>query len=596
MSVLLSATNLSKTYGVRPLFTGISIDLRVGERVGLIGPNGSGKSTLLKLLTGLETPDEGEVAVRRTVRLAYLAQEAEFDPERTVEEVVHDALRDDPAEEHEKTTRIRITLGKVGFSSRDQKFGSLSGGWKKRVALACEFAKQPDLLILDEPTNHLDLEGILWLEEFLQDAPFAYVVVSHDRYFLENVTNQVIEFDRVYPEGYLRVEGSYSVFLTRREEFLAGQARQEQSLSSKVRREVEWLKRGARARTGKSNARINEANRLIGDLQDIRSRNAPSSSAGIDFAATGRRSKKLIAVKNVAKAMGGKPLFSDLEFMLSPGNKFGLLGPNGSGKTTLLRLLTGETAPDAGVIERAEGLRVVLFDQGRRQLDRTVTLRRALSPNSEEVQFGDRTYHVTAWAKRFLFRVEQMDQMVGDLSGGEQARVLIARMMVQPADVLLLDEPTNDLDLPTLEVLEESLAEFSGALVLVTHDRAMLDRLCTELVGLDGRGNAHIYADFSQWIAAQRELKELKPAAAPKAGKPRDKSRKLSYQEQREFDGMEERILTAEETVMARQQEADALAGGDHVRLQAAYQAVHDAQAEVDRLYHRWQELEAKRG
>lgn len=597
MTVLLSSLGLSKAYDHRPLFANVSLDLRAGERIGLIGPNGSGKSTLLKVLAGVETPDAGTVALRRTVRLGYLPQEPVLDPDRTVEEILTDALASDPDEEHEQATRIRIVLTKVGFLDVDQKAGVLSGGWRKRLAVARELVRQPDLLLLDEPTNHLDLEGIIWLEDLLQDPPFAYVVVSHDRYFLENVTNQIVELDRVYPEGYFRVAGTYSDFLGRREEFLEGQARQQESLASKVRREVEWLRRGAKARTGKSAARTQEAVKLIGNLEAFKARTATVGAVDIDFVATGRKSTKLLAVEDVAKSLGGKALFSGLSVELSPGTKLGLLGPNGSGKTTLLRVLAGETAPDAGTIIRAEGLKVVAFDQNRQGLDRALPLRRALSPNADMVTYRGRSLHITAWAKRFLFRPEQLELPVGDLSGGEQARILIARLMLQPADVLLLDEPTNDLDIVSLEVLEESLADFPGALVLVTHDRSLLDRLCTDIVGLDGQGVARMFADYSQWTAAQSDLRSAKskPAArsTPAATPAREKARRLSYQEQREWAEMEARILAAEEAVVARQQEVEA-AGQDHVRLQDSCRALQAAQDAVEKLYGRWQELEAK--
>jgi ATP-binding cassette subfamily F protein uup len=592
MAVLLSSQGLSKAYGPRALFSDISLDLRDGERIGLIGPNGAGKSTLLKIFAGIESPDRGTVARLRGGQIGYVPQEPVFDADLTVEAVLENELKDSPDEDHQRATNIGITLGKVGFQNREQKVGILSGGWRKRLALARELVKNPTLLLLDEPTNHLDLEGILWLEELLESAPFAYVVVSHDRYFLENVTNQVVELDRVYPEGYLRFNGAYSDFLSQREVFMERQAKQEENLANKVRREVEWLKRGARARTGKSAARIGEAGRLMGELDALKSRNAPTKAVDIDFANTGRKSTKLIVAKDVSKSLGGRPLFADLSFILSPGIKLGLLGANGSGKSTLLRVFSGEEMPDRGTVARPDNVRVVTFDQGRQQLDRSATLRRALSPNSETLVYRDRSYHITAWAKRFLFRPEQLELTVGDLSGGEQARILIARLMVQPADVLLLDEPTNDLDIATLEVLEESLVEFPGALVLVTHDRSLLDRVCTEILGLDGKGNARIVGDYSQWTASQRE--EKPKAAAMKPAKPaREKNRRLSYLEQREYADMEARILSAEEAVAACEKEVEA-AGADHVRLTASCHALQSAQDVVAKLYHRWQELDAK--
>ncbi|HEX3315402.1 MAG TPA: ABC-F family ATP-binding cassette domain-containing protein [Gemmataceae bacterium] len=595
MSVLLSCRGLTKSYGPRTLFTDISIDVRDGERIGLIGPNGAGKSTLFRIFAGLETADAGEVARLRKARIGFLPQESTFDGAKTVEETVLEATADLGLEEYERHTQVGITLGKVGFEDPSQKVGILSGGWRKRVALARELVRDPVLLLLDEPTNHLDLEGILWLEELLASASFAYVVISHDRYLLENATNQVIEFDKVYPEGYLRAEGAFSDFLTRREEFVEMQARQELSLANKVRREVEWLKRGARARTTKSTARTAEAQRLMSELRTMQGRNAVSGSVGIDFEATGRKSTKLLKATGISKQLGDRPLFGDLSFELTPGTKLGLLGRNGSGKTTLLRCLTGEMTPDAGTLERADGLRVVVFDQDRRQLDRTATLKRALSPNSDTVEYRGRAYHLTAWAKRFLFRPEQLEVPVSDLSGGEQARILIARLMLKPADVLLLDEPTNDLDIASLEVLEESLEDFPGALVLVTHDRSLLDRLCSAIVGLDGQGGSRVFSDYTQWTAAQAETDAaVKKAASKPAAREAVKKKKMAYKEQKELESMEKAIHEAEHALAARHVDVET-AGTDHVRLKSACEALQSAQEEVDRLYRRWQELEALR-
>jgi ATP-binding cassette subfamily F protein uup len=597
MTALLNFESLTKAYGQRPLFAGLTMDIAEGERIGLIGPNGSGKSTLLKLLAGLEAPDSGTISLRKTTRLGYLPQEDTFAPGLTVEQVVRDGLRDSGREDYERDTQVAITLTKMGFGDPEQRAETLSGGWRKRLALARELVKGPGLLLLDEPTNHLDIEGILWLEELLASAPFAFVLVSHDRYFLENATNQVIELNRTYPDGYFRAVGAYSAFLDKRQEFLAGQAAREQSLANQVRREVDWLRRKAPARTRKSSARIEAAGALMTELAEVKYRNAQTQTVQIDFSSTGRRSTKLLVAEGLAKSLGGKPLFRDLSFTLSPGMKVGLLGSNGSGKSTLLRLLNEELPPDAGTITRAEGLRVVMFDQDRAQLDRSMTLRRSLLPNGDTVQYQGRSIHVSAWAKRFLFRTEQLDMLVGDLSGGEQARILIARLMLQPADVLLLDEPTNDLDIPSLEVLEEGLAEFPGALVLVSHDRYLLDRLCTELVGLDGRGAARLFTDYTQWLAAQAEPAEVarparaapRAAAAPAAERPK----RLSYKEQRELEQMEAKILEAEGAVAERARAVEQ-ASGDHVRLQEACRALQAAQEGVDRLYARWAELEAK--
>ena len=601
MTVLLSVQGLTKGYGPRPLFSDLSLDLRAGERVGLIGPNGSGKSTLLRLLAGREEADAGIRSLRRTARLGYLAQDDVFTPGQTVRDVLVAALDDDHLEDHERETRAAITLTQVGFDDFGRPADVLSGGWRKRLALARELVRRPDLLLLDEPTNHLDLPGIAWLERLLRAAPFGYVVATHDRAFLRAVADDIVEISRTYPGGYFRSAGSYDDFAGRREEFLEAQARREESVANQVRRETEWLGRKAAARTRKGASRIEDAGRRREELEDLKYRNSASGTAGIDFVATGRQTRKLLTAAGIAKTLGGRPLFSGLDLGLTPGVKLGLLGPNGSGKSTLLRVLAGEVEPDAGAVARADGLRELMFEQGRATLDPTVTLRRALCPNGDEVVYRDRRLHVAAWSKQFLFKSEQLDVPVGDLSGGEQARVRIAQLMLRPADLLLLDEPTNDLDIPALEVLEESLAEFPGAVVIVSHDRDLLDRICTEVVGLDGRGGAGLYGSVGQWLTAyERAAAELaKPVPPPPTRRPAPaaaKPRKLSWREQQELEGMESAILTAEETVAARQGEVERAATAGHVALADACRALEEAQHAVERLYARWQELEARRG
>ncbi len=599
MSLLLSCQSLGKSFGSRALFDGISLDVLDEERLGLIGPNGSGKSTLLRILAGELEADSGTCTRRKGLRVGYLPQEDVFEPGVTVEQVLKHALAAEPIEEYERQTRIGIALGKFGFPDSQAPAETLSGGWRKRLALARELIRQPDLLLLDEPTNHLDLEGVLWLEKLLRNAPFAFVMVSHDRYLLENATNRAVELNRAYPQSYFRVSGNYSELLVKRTEFLQAQARQEETLANQVRREIEWLRRGPKARTGKSQSRIDRAGRMMADLADLRVQNAQGKRVDINFSGSGRTANKLLTAEDLEMGFGGRKLFSEVSFTLSPGDRLGLIGSNGSGKTTLLRILSGQLQPQRGTLERARRLEVVWFDQNREQIDRNLTLREALCPQGDQVIFQGNPVHVVAWAKRFLFRTEQLDTPVGKLSGGEQARILIARLMLKPADILLLDEPTNDLDIPSLEVLEDSLTQFSGAIVLITHDRYMLDRLSTMVLGLDGQGGAHLYADYQQWQTAQEsrqpaapEEKPKKPAAAPP---PKPKSVKLSYKEQRELEEMQERLDAAEQRVETLHQEIAALAGGDYQRLNAKSGELHDAMQTVEELYRRWEELEAKR-
>ncbi|MFL5342172.1 MAG: ABC-F family ATP-binding cassette domain-containing protein [Gemmataceae bacterium] len=602
MMVLLSGHGLTKSYGFRPLFTDLTLDLRAGERVGLIGPNGSGKSTLLRLLTGREEPDGGTRSLRRSTRLGYVAQDDIFPAGQSVRDVLLAALADDHLEEHERETRASITLTQVGFRDPEQLAGTLSGGWRKRLALARELARRPDLLLLDEPTNHLDLPGIVWLERLLRASPFAYVVATHDRAFLRATADEIIEVSRVYPGGYFRVPGSYDDFAARRDQFLEAQARQQEAVANQVRRETEWLGRKESAQRSKSRSRIEEAGQRREELDELRYRNAAVGAAGIDFVATGRPTRKLLTAAGISKSLGGRPLFSGLDVALTPGTKLGLLGANGSGKSTLLRVLAGELPPDGGSVTRADGLRVVMFEQGRVGLDQSVPLRRALCPNGDMVVYRDRPLHVAAWAQQFLFQKEQLDVEVSALSGGEQARVRIAQLMLRPADLLLLDEPTNDLDIPALEVLEDSLAEFPGAVVLVSHDRELMDRLCTEVIGLDGRGGAAPFASVAQWLAAyaaraaEVEPRAEKPSRPGQATQRAAPKKKLGYREQQELDGMEAAILAAEEAVTARQAEVERAAASGHLALADACRALEEAQRAVEGLYLRWQELEAKRG
>jgi len=601
---IISAQGLSKRYGTAPLFQNISFTVSAGERIGLIGPNGSGKSTLLEILYGRVKPDDGEVAIRKHTRLSLVTQISEFAPHATIRSVIENALQEMAVPESERASRTAETLGRAGFSDFEIPTAALSGGWRKRLAVSAALVQQPDVLLLDEPTNHLDLAGIEWLETVLQDAAFACVVVSHDRYFLENVASEVVELNRIYEDGFLRVHGGYSTFLEAKEESLHAQGKRQDALANLVHTEIEWLRRGPKARTTKSKARIGKARELIGELAEMNARTR-TASAKIDFSASNQQTKQLMVMEAVSYAVAGRTLFRDVDFTVTSGMRVGLVGPNGSGKTTLLRLLRGEVEPTSGAIRRADSLRVVYFDQNR-QLDPDSSLRRALAPDSDSVIYQERVTHVASYAARFLFAGDQLDQPVGRLSGGERARVLIAQLMLQPADGLLLDEPTNDLDIPTLEILEESLLEYRGALVLVTHDRYMLDRVSTVVLGLDGWGEIERFADYSQWDAWQRSqakgrgkvpvvIPEDVTAAgnAPAAGA----KKKLSYGEAREFATIEQRIAEEEKKLAAmRAALEDPAVTVDRLRLQNACLQLEEAQKTVDRLYARWAELERRQG
>jgi len=617
MPPILNAQSVTKQFGAQPLFLNISMTVEDGDRIGLIGPNGAGKSTLLALLAGQVEPDSGELAVRKRARAAYVPQDSRFAPGLTIRQVLEAALAAAHVPENEREGRLRELSGRAGFADLDAEAASLSGGWRKRLAIVEALVGEPEVVLLDEPTNHLDLAGIEWLEELLASATFAAVTVSHDRYFLESTSSEIIELNRVFADGLLRVKGNFSHFLEEKQMYLETQNRQQDSLRNQVKTEIEWLRRGPKARTGKSKARIDSANAMIGELAALDSRTVVNT-AGIDFEASQRKTKRLVEFKDVAcdvpssdadpESKEGRRLFTGLNFILTAGMKVGLVGPNGSGKTTLLRLLRGEIEPAEGSIRRADSLRLVYFSQ-MRELDESLTLRRALAPEGDSVIHQGRVVHVASWAARFLFTSEQLNQPVRNLSGGERARVLIAKLMLEPADVLLLDEPTNDLDIPTLEILEENLLDFPGALVLVTHDRYLLNRVASTVLGLDGQGHTGRFADYAQW---EDWIAEQDSSSQNKSGRKADGSssgqrsgsesasasgskKKLSYLEAREFAAIEERVEVSDERLAkARDRVEEPEIATNATALQEALAELDAAQHENDALYARWTELTEK--
>ena len=602
MPPILNAQSITKQFGATPLFKDISFTVDDGARIGLIGPNGAGKSTLLAILAGAIEPDSGDLAVRKRARAAYVPQDSRFNGGLTIRQVLESALSTAHVPESEREGRLRELSGRAGFDNLAAEAASLSGGWRKRLAIVEALVSQPDVLLLDEPTNHLDLAGIEWLEELLGASSFAVVTVSHDRYFLEATSSEIIELNRIYAEGLLRVRGAFSRFLEERQSYLEAQSKQQESLRNRVRTEIEWLRRGPKARTTKSKARIDSANEMISNLAAMDSRSAVNT-AGIDFAASQRKTKRLVEFSDVACELGDRRLFSGLNFTLTAGMKLGLVGPNGSGKTSLLRLMRGDLDPAQGNIRRAEALRMVYLSQ-MRELDEQLTLRRALAPEGDGLIYQGRTIHVASWAARFLFTGEQLNQPVSNLSGGERARVLIAKLMLQPADVLLLDEPTNDLDIPTLEILEDNLLDFEGALVLVTHDRYLLNRVASTVLGLDGNGRIAQFADFSQWeqwlvedpgINDKESVASEAPREASASLDQAPKKKKLSYLEAREFAAIEERVEESDSRVAAaRTRVEDPSIASNSAALQAALGELAQAEAENEKLYARWAELTDK--
>lgn len=597
---LVSCQNLSKTFGSEPLFQNLNLSVHEGERIGVVGPNGCGKSTLLKMLAKIEGIDEGEIVRRRNLKINYCPQEHHFAGDKNIWELSLEKAAELQIDSFQAEGEVGVWLGRAGFEDFEAKAGSLSGGWRKRLGISHSLFAEPDLILLDEPTNHLDFEGIDWLTELLNQASFSFVAISHDRHFLESTCNRIIEVNPSYPDGYLSHNGGYKAFVDFRQKYFEDAEQYEKSLATKVKREAAWLKQGVKARTTKSQYRIDQAHQYLSELAKLRStRLNQAKKVGLDFQSSGRKSKKLIELDAVNKELSGKQILNNLNFNLTKHQKVGLIGPNGSGKTTILKLIADEIAADSGKVVRATHCNIVYFDQKRDGLDEKWTLKRALSDEGDSVVFQDRSIHVVTWAQRFRFSVEQLKLPVKELSGGEKARLLIARLMLRPADVLLLDEPTNDLDLDTLELLEENLMDFEGCLVLVTHDRFMLEKVCDQFIALDGKGKWQVVHGLKQWQEwmEQSDQEEIEKAKNPTKTAPikKQKTVKLSYMEQREYNQLEATILEAEEQVeLLEGKVADPALASDSHKLADACKELEKAKKEVEGHYKRWTELEAK--
>lgn len=616
--VLLACQDIKKSFGSKPVLNGVSFSLDEGEQLVMLGANGCGKSTLLKIIAGLESADDGEVSLRRGAKIAFVPQEHDLPPLKNAVDILAEAGAM-AGLDHDATMQVVRRFGGVdALVDSGALVANMSGGQTKRLSIVRALVQQPDLLLLDEPTNHLDVEGVMWLEKLLPRAAPSAIVISHDRYFIEAIASRVIEIAALYPRSVFTSDGGYADFIEKKAAWIETREREAATLANKMRREAAWLARGARARTTKSRSRIERANALQVQVDEARAA-LTTRNIEFEFTASARKTKKLIHLEGVTKSWGEKTLFKGLGFTLGPGMRLGVAGINGSGKTSLLKILTGETGFEAGKVERADQLKIAYFDQARASLEAAgfgpeSTVKRILAPDSDGVVFRGRTIHVASYARTFLFSGEDLEKPYGKLSGGEKARVHIAKFLLEPADVLILDEPTNDLDLPTLEALESALTEFPGAIVLVTHDRYLLDRVATGILGLRGGidndprgGGFGFYADVAQWEADRGTGRESGRKATPSseagitaAGSAPAPSRekkpvRLSYMEQREWDQMEANILKAEERLAAAQAKADdpAIASSPG-KVAEAYQELQAAQAEVDRLYARWGELEAK--
>jgi ATP-binding cassette subfamily F protein uup len=599
MSILINAHKVSKSFATRPLFRDLSFSVESGDRIGLIGPNGAGKSTLLRVLAGQVDADSGTLSRQKGLRVGFLEQVPTFEANHTVFEALMQAALD-PHDWDEMSLAHEI-IAKLNLAE-DTLVNSLSGGWRKRVALGRELMKRPDLLMLDEPTNHLDVDGIIWLEDFLESASFATIVITHDRVFLQNVSTRILELDRRNVNGLLDVRGSYADYLFTKEDLMSAQESQETRLRNTLRRETQWLRQGAKARTTKQSARIERAGELKVQVEELEERNK-HRQVRIDFQNTGSAPKKLIQAVQISKSIAGKKIVPQIEeLIITPKTRLGLLGRNGCGKSTLLNLLLKKQSPDTGQVTHADALKVAYFEQNRDSLDPNSTVLKSVCPMGEYVDFGAGKVHVSGFLKRFLFGPEMHDQPVSKLSGGEQARLLIAKLMLQPANVLVLDEPTNDLDMATLNVLEEVLGDFEGAVLLVSHDRYFLDQVSREILAFheDNDGSPQItkflgVTQWQKWFDQKRQSAlqtKIAPTGAEKAKVP-SAQKKLSFNEKFELDNIEDKIKACEDqirTLSAKCSEPEVMSNAQMLRQTSV--ELSQAQLELDRLYARWAELE----
>ncbi|MFP3123041.1 ABC-F family ATP-binding cassette domain-containing protein [Ectobacillus funiculus] len=619
---MLTIEHLSKTYGEKPLFQDLSFSVTEGQRIGVIGINGTGKSTLLKIIAGVEQADAGEITHTRGYTISYLAQQPQFDESLTVlEQVFYGdtplirllreyetvllALEKDATNEKVQGELFRLQqqmdamnawdananakalLTKLGIADFSAKVGELSGGQKKRVAMAQSFIQMPDLLILDEPTNHLDHETVEWLEDYLARYTGALLIVTHDRYFLDRVTNRILELDKGKIYSY---EGNYAAFIEAKALREEQEMAQEEKRQNLYRRELAWMRRGAKARTTKQKARIQR-------FEELEKKEGPAAKQNVDIAiGSSRLGKKVLELQDVTKRFGGKVVLDHFSHIMKPGDRIGIIGPNGSGKSSLLNMLTGKMNPDSGEIEIGQTVKIAYYTQENEDMNLNQRMIEYVKEVAEVIHTTDgKLISASQMLERFLFPTQMHGTPLSKLSGGERRRLYLLRILMGEPNVLLLDEPTNDLDTQTLTVLEDYLDEFPGVVIAVSHDRYFLDKVVQELFVFTGNGHVRVFlGSYSDYLEEKQKTELLLKAETVKEKKveeaPKPKKRKLSYQEQRDWDTIEERIAKLEDTVEQLAAELEA-AGADYERAQQLAEEQQRAEQELEAAIERWSEL-----
>lgn len=617
-AVAITVENLSKCYGQQIILDKAALTIHEGEKIGLVGANGCGKSTFMKIITGHEDADSGDIVRKKDLLTGYLPQEFTLDEKLSVYENILSGARHitDMLKEYEslphdsnKAHDLEIKIGHVDGWNLDNKIENvmtklkcpdrnavasiLSGGEKRRVALARALIAEPDLLVLDEPTNHLDTDSIDWVEQFMREYRGACVFVTHDRYFLDNVTTKIVELFRGTFKSY---RGNYSNYLREKSEQLERDDIAEDKRQKFMKKELEWVRRGPKARTTKAQYRVNR-------YYEMSSQKGPEKEMKMDLIIPPalRLSNQVVKLDNVSMSFENKTLFSDLTLDIEPGSKIGIIGPNGSGKTTLLKVILGMVQPSSGKVSISHNTAFNYIDQERLLVDNDKSVIEEIGEGYDFVMLGDEKVSVWTYLKRFLFADDRIRTKVGQLSGGERARLLLAKILKRGGNFIVLDEPTNDLDLSTLRLLEDALIDFEGCVLLVSHDRYFLNRVCTGILAFEGDGtlNYHV-GDYDYYMSKRAEFynsrnESVKNRTESFQVKEKTKVRKLKFKEQQELDNIEGKIVKADAEIESLQA---AMMSPDFYKEQASkakevQEKIRKTEAMRDNLYKRWEELEA---
>ncbi|NOT05387.1 MAG: ATP-binding cassette domain-containing protein [Anaerolineales bacterium] len=606
---LISLQDVSLGFGGPRLFDEINLQIEQGEWVGLLGRNGMGKSTLLKLVNGDISPLSGTIARQQNLRMAYLPQEVPAGVEGKVFDIVAGGL-DSPlpkADEHHWQGQLQVeqVISRMSLDAYvGARFEVLSAGMKRRVMLARGLVKKPDLLLLDEPTNHLDIDSINWLEDFLKRWGGTLLFVTHDRVFLQKLTTRIIELDRGHLFDW---DCSYTTFLERKEAMLTAEAEQNVLFDKKLAQEEVWIRKGIEARRTRNEGRVRALKRLREQRLERRER---PGKVKMQIQAEKRSGKLVIEVENVSYSFGDQTIVSDFTTTIQRGDKVGIIGPNGSGKTTLLRLLLNELTPQTGSVEYGTNLEIAYFDQLRAQLDDSKSILDNVGQGRDTVTINGRTRNLMGYLEDFLFTRERVNAPISALSGGERNRLLLARLFARSANLLVLDEPTNDLDVETLEILEELLLEYDGTLLLVSHDRAFLNNIVTSTIAMDGNGRVtETVGGYDEW-KKQADLLDKSASDSPKPAvtsqtesAPKDSSapRKLTYKEQRALEAQKQELAELPQRIESLEAEVHALTAlmadasfyqQDSAKITSTVDKLNQLHDELAQTYHRWEELE----